>query len=162
MNQKKIAFYYRSGVYALEARQFLPIQLNEAWSFFSAPGNLAKITPGKMGFKITSGTPGKMFSGQIITYKINISPLFSSNWVSEITHIQNKTYFVDEQRFGPYSMWHHEHHFEEAENGVQMFDRVTYKIPFGFIGHLAHSLFIKKQLKHIFSYREQILKEMFA
>jgi len=162
MNQKKIAFYNRSGVYALEAFQFLPIQLNEAWLFFSNPGNLAKITPGKMGFKITSGNPGKMFSGQIISYKINIFPLFSSNWVTEITHVQNKTYFIDEQRFGPYSMWHHEHHFEETENGVQMFDRVTYKIPFGFIGRLAHSLFIKKQLKNIFGYREQILKEMFA
>ena len=162
MNQDNIVFQYRSGVYALETKLLLPINLNDAWTFFSNPENLAKITPGKMGFNITSGIPEKMFSGQIITYKIDIFPLFSSNWITEITHVQNKTYFVDEQRFGPYSMWHHEHHFEEVDNGVHMFDRVTYKIPFGIIGRMAHSLFIKKQLKHIFAYREQILKELFA
>ncbi len=151
-----------SGIYTLEVLQQLPIGLHEAWEFFSSPKNLALITPKHMGFKITSGDQEKMFAGQIISYKLSPLPGIKTNWVTEITHVDDKKFFVDEQRFGPYSMWHHEHHFAENEKGVLMTDRVSYKIPFGFLGGIAQSLFVRRQLKGIFNYRVKALKDMFG
>lgn len=156
-----ISFRQHSGVYTLEVSQFLKIDMNEAWKFFSSPENLATITPPGMGFVITSGQPGKMFPGQIITYKVSPFPGFVTNWVTEITHVLAGSYFVDEQRFGPYQMWHHIHRFEEKQSGVLMTDQVSYKLPFGFIGRIAHGLFVKAQLKRIFEFREQKLNELF-
>jgi len=160
MNQN-IQIAAHSGVYTLSAKQTLKISMEEAWDFFSSPKNLAKITPVEMGFDITSAEPEKMYAGQIITYKIKIFPFVPSNWVTEITHIENHSYFIDEQRFGPYRMWNHEHHFLETKNGIKMLDRVMYKLPFGLIGKLAHSLFIKKKLEHIFCFRAKILEKLF-
>ncbi|MEO9869736.1 SRPBCC family protein [Ekhidna sp.] len=142
--------------------QQLPMGLAEAWEFFSSPKNLAKITPSHMGFKITSEVPDKMYPGQIISYIVSPLPGIKTNWVTEITHVVEDKFFVDEQRFGPYSMWHHEHHFEENEKGVFMIDKVSYKIPFGFLGHIAQSLLIKKQLRGIFEYRVKVLEELFG
>jgi ligand-binding SRPBCC domain-containing protein len=156
-----ISFRQHSGVYTLEVSQFLKIDMNEAWKFFSSPENLATITPPGMGFVITSGQPEKMFLGQIITYKVSPFPGFVTNWVTEITHVLAGSYFVDEQRFGPYQMWHHIHRFEEKQSGVLMTDQVSYKLPFGFIGRIAHGLFVKAQLKGIFEFREQKLDELF-
>lgn len=156
-----ISFRQHSGVYTLEVSQFLKIDMNEAWKFFSSPENLAAITPPGMGFVITSGQPEKMFPGQIITYKVSPFPGFVTNWVTEITHVLAGSYFVDEQRFGPYQMWHHIHRFEEKQSGVLMTDQVSYKLPFGFIGRIAHGLFVKAQLKRIFEFREQKLDELF-
>lgn len=156
-----ISFRQHSGVYTLEVSQFLKIDMNEAWKFFSSPENLATITPPEMGFVITSGQPEKMFPGQIITYKVSPFPGFVTNWVTEITHVLAGSYFVDEQRFGPYQMWHHIHRFEEKQSGVLMTDQVSYKLPFGFIGRIAHGLFVKAQLKRIFEFREQKLDELF-
>ena len=152
-----ISFQSHSGIYTLEVKQFLNISLNEAWDFFSSPGNLSKITPEHMGFIITSGTPEKMYPGQIITYKVSPFPGIKTNWVTEITHVDEEKFFVDEQRFGPYRMWHHEHHFEVQGKGVLMTDRVSYKLPLGFLGRIAHLLFVKNQLKQIFEYREKFL-----
>lgn len=157
-----IEFRSHSGIYTLRVSQWLNISMNEAWEFFSSPGNLAKITPPHMGFVITSGNPAKMFAGQIITYKVSPFPGIKTNWVTEITHVDEQQYFVDEQRFGPYSMWHHEHHFEIQDNGILMTDRVSYKLPFGFLGKIAHWLFVKKQLQQIFDYREEVLKKTFV
>ena len=156
-----ISFRQHSGVYTLEVSQFLKIDMNEAWKFFSSPENLATITPPGMGFVITSGQPEKMFPGQIITYKVSPFPGFVTNWITEITHVLAGSYFVDEQRFGPYQMWHHIHRFEEKQSGVLMTDQVSYKLPFGFIGRIAHGLFVKAQLKRIFEFREQKLNELF-
>ena len=103
-----------------------------------------------------------MYPGQIISYKVAPLPGIKTNWVTEITHVQEGHFFVDEQRFGPYSMWHHEHHFHQEENQVLMIDKVSYKIPFGVLGHLAQLLFVKKQLREIFSYRIQALEEIFG
>jgi ligand-binding SRPBCC domain-containing protein len=114
-----------------------------------------------MGFRITSGTPGRMYEGQIITYRVSPFPGVRTNWVTEITQVSEGHYFVDEQRFGPYRMWHHEHRFEEQNGGVLMTDRVSYKLPFGFIGRMAHSLFVKNQLKQIFTFREAYLSQIF-
>ena len=157
-----ISFKSHSGIYTLEVTQFLKITLPEAWDFFSSPGNLSKITPEQLGFKITSGTPARMYTGQIITYKVSPFSGVKTNWVTEITHVAEGRFFVDEQRFGPYRMWHHEHHFEVQVNGVLMTDRVSYKLPLGFLGRIAHSLFVKNQLKQIFDYRETCLERMFG
>ena len=148
-----VSFESHSGIYTLEVKQFLKISLAEAWDFFSSPGNLPKITPPQMGFIITSGTPSEMYPGQIITYKVSPFPGFKTNWVTEITHVSDHSFFVDEQRFGPYRIWHHEHRFEVQDKGVLMTDRVSYKLPFGIFGQIAHSLFVKNQLKQIFEYR---------
>jgi ligand-binding SRPBCC domain-containing protein len=157
-----ITFQSHSGIYTLSVNQFLKISLAEAWDFFSSPGNLSKITPEKMGFKITSGITAKMYTGQMITYKVSPFPGFQTNWVTEITHVSEGDFFIDEQRFGPYRMWHHEHRFEVQDGGVLMSDRVSYKLPFGFLGRIAHSLFVRNQLKQIFSYREECLEYLFG
>lgn len=150
-----------SGIYTLEAVQELNLSLEEAWQFFSTPMNLARMTPDRMGFKITSGDPGTMYPGQIISYKVAVFPGLKTNWVTEITHVEKHKMFVDEQRFGPYQMWHHEHIFEEVDGKVLMKDKVSYKLPLGFIGRMFHPLLVKGQLMQIFSYRRKILNELF-
>lgn len=157
-----IEFSKHSGIYTLTVMQKLPIRLAEAWDFFSSPTNLEKITPPHMGFKITSGKSKEMYPGQIISYIVAALPGIKTNWVTEITHVDDQKFFVDEQRFGPYRMWHHEHHFEEKEGGIVMIDIVSYKIPLGFLGYIAHFLLVKKQLKGIFEYRQKVLDEMFV
>ena len=155
-------FQSHAGIYTLEVRQLINRPLDEAWEFFSSPGNLSKITPGHMGFQITSGTPAKMYPGQIITYRVSPFPGLKTNWVTEITHVVERKFFVDEQRFGPYRMWHHEHHFEAHGTGVLMTDRVSYKLPFGLLGRLAHFLFVKKQLQQIFAFRKIYIDRTFG
>lgn len=150
-----------SGIYTLEVSQFLNIKPAEAWDFFSSPENLSAITPPHMGFVITSGVPQKMFAGQIITYKVSPIAGLVTNWVTEITHVSDGNFFVDEQRFGPYRMWHHVHRFEATADGVLMTDQVSYKLPFGVLGKLAHVFFVKRQLNRIFEYREKKLNELF-
>jgi len=137
--------------------------MDEAWDFFSSPANLQKITPEKLGFKIVSKHHGeKMYAGQIIEYYVK--PLFGIPlyWMTEITHVADKKYFIDEQRFGPYSMWHHQHHFKETPDGVEMTDIVHYKLPFGILGELAHTLFVKKQLQGIFDYRFKVVEDLWG
>ncbi len=149
-------------VYTLKRTQFFPISIQEAWDFFSSPNNLAKITPSKMNFRILhiSGN-GKMYPGQIIRYKINALPFYSVYWVTEITHVQEPFYFVDDQRFGPFALWHHQHNFKEVVGGIEMTDEVSYAIPFGPIGLLAHWLFVGREVKGIFDHRFEILGKQF-
>lgn len=149
-------------LYQLHSKQALPITKDKAWDFLSDPTNLKVITPEHMGFHILSGTDRPMFSGQIIQYKVSPFPGYTTKWVTEITHVNEGNYFVDEQRFGPYALWHHKHFIKEIEGGVEMEDIIDYKIPFGIIGQLAHPLIVKKQLLQIFKYREQKLKELFG
>ena len=149
-------------LYQLRSKQMLPISKGEAWSFLSDPRNLKAITPGHMGFDILSGSEKTMFPGQIIQYKVSPFPMITTRWVTEITHVKEGEYFVDEQRFGPYALWHHKHFLKETEHGVEMEDLIDYKIPFGIIGQLLHPLLVKKQLKKIFRYREQKLTEIFG
>ncbi len=151
---------YHSGIYTLEAEQALSIRPEDAWAFLSSPDNLSRITPPHMGFLITSGTPAKMYTGQIITYSVGILPGVRASWVTEITHVEEGRYFIDEQRFGPYAMWHHEHWIEPTATGVIMRDRVSYKLPMGPFGRLAHP-FIKRQLQEIFGYREKAMRAIF-
>jgi ligand-binding SRPBCC domain-containing protein len=149
--------------YQFTRTQKLKGSIKEIWEFISSPGNLQQITPEDMGFIITSNNGSeKMYEGMIITYKV--SPLFSIkvDWVTEITKIKEYEYFIDEQRIGPYSLWHHRHKIEPVEGGVLMTDIVTYKPPFGFIGAIANSLIIRKRLKQIFDYREHALDKRFS
>ncbi|WP_417592002.1 SRPBCC family protein [Owenweeksia hongkongensis] len=150
------------GFFQLRTEQQVNASLEEVWDFISSPKNLKEITPDHMGFEITNQASGNMYPGMIISYKV--SPLLGikMNWVTEITHVKDMEYFVDEQRIGPYTMWHHEHHLEENEHGVLMKDIVTYQPPFGKLGNLANSLFIKKQLKEIFDYREEAVNRYFG
>lgn len=137
--------------------------MDEAWSFFSNPANLQAITPANLGFRIVSKYHGdKMYPGQIIEYKV--SPLLGipMYWMTEITHVEPGKYFVDEQRFGPYALWHHQHHFKQIEGGVEMTDIVNYRIPLGFLGRIANSVLVKRQLKKIFDFRFTKVEEMFG
>jgi len=156
-----IKYYSVGKVYRLEAKQFLPISLGEAWDFFSSPKNLATITPVNLGFVILSGADTKMYAGQIIQYKVTPLPLFKATWVTEIKHVENHKFFVDEQRFGPYALWHHKHFFKEIEGGVEMMDIVDYVPPFGVLGRLVNPFIVKPRLMEIFEYRKKKLEELF-
>jgi ligand-binding SRPBCC domain-containing protein len=152
-----------SKVYSLKTIQHIPTDISTAWDFFSNPANLKDITPTDMGFTVISKHLGeKMYAGQIIEYKVSPLSGIPIYWMTEITHVEDKKYFVDEQRFGPYSLWHHQHHFKEANGGVEMTDIVHYKIPFWWLGDIANSLFVSRQLKSIFNYRKQKVEEMFV
>jgi len=151
----------QSGIHQLRSEQLVNISLSEAWSFFSNPQNLAEITPKHMGFKITTPIGDKVYSGQIISYKVRPVANIPMNWVTEITQVEENKFFIDEQRIGPYSMWHHEHFFEQRDNKTLIKDIVSYKLPLGPIGQLAHLLFVKKQLHGIFSFRHQKLEQLF-
>ncbi len=151
-----------SKVYNLKTIQTLPVSLQTAWDFFSSPANLKEITPDNLGFNIISKHHGKnMYAGQIIEYKVSPVLGIPLYWMTEITHVENLKYFVDEQRFGPYSMWHHQHHFKSVEGGVEMTDIVHYKLPFWFLGDIANNLFVHKQLQGIFNYRLAKVEALF-
>ena len=152
-----------SKVYAIKAVQNIPVDIDTAWGFFSNPANLQHITPANMHFNVISQyTSDEMYPGQIIEYKLSPIPGVSFYWMTEITHVSDKKFFIDEQRFGPYSLWHHQHHFKEIDGGVEMTDIVHYKIPYWFIGTLAHSLFVRRQLKEIFDFRFKVIEERFG
>lgn len=149
-------------LYTIHRKQKLPITLQEAWDFISDPKNLAVITPDTMGFKTLSGDDRKMFPGQIIHYTITPVLGIRLQWVTEITHVADKSFFVDEQRYGPYKFWHHKHFLKEIEGGVEMEDVVHYKLPMGLLGRLAHPLLVKPKLEEIFDYRKEKLIELFG
>jgi ligand-binding SRPBCC domain-containing protein len=149
-------------MHILKSKVILKASLEEVWDFFSSPSNLKKITPPAMGFNIISGGEGKMYPGQIISYNVKPVAGIPLTWVTEITHVEPLKFFVDEQRFGPYSMWHHEHHFREVEHGVEMTDIVTYVLPFGFLGRIAHALFVKSKVNRIFEYRSKVMNQFFV
>ena len=149
--------------YQLIQTQKVNASMEEVWSFISSPKNLKEITPDYMGFDITSEElADKMYPGMIITYRV--SPLLGlkTNWVTEITQVRDMSYFVDEQRIGPYSMWHHQHFIEPIEGGVLMRDIVTYQTPFGFIGAIMNRLVIQKKLKEIFAYRTGAVEKRYG
>lgn len=148
-------------IYRLYRKQFLPISMEEAWAFFSNPANLAEITPPHMGFIIRSGADIAMYAGQLITYTVKPFPGVPLTWVTEITQVNEPHFFIDNQVFGPYSLWHHQHFFKAVEGGVEVEDIVHYKIPLGILGRIAHALFVKRQLKQIFDYRVKVLDERF-
>ncbi|MEP2936994.1 MAG: SRPBCC family protein [Gilvibacter sp.] len=151
------------GFYQFTATQKIPAPAEEVWDFISSPANLKEITPDHMGFEITSkGLPEKMYAGMIISYIVKPLLGISLRWVTEITQVKEGAYFIDEQRVGPYSIWHHQHFLEPIEGGVLMRDIVSYKPPLGFLGAIMNSLVIKNKLKGIFDYRTQAVIKKFG
>jgi ligand-binding SRPBCC domain-containing protein len=151
------------ALHIFQTKQVLPMSLQEAWDFFSSPANLKEITPDHLGFKITSKYHGeKMYPGQIISYIVKPVLGIPLEWVTEISHVEEGKFFVDEQRFGPYSFWHHQHFFREVNGGVEMTDIVHYKVPLGILGDIANAIFVKHQLKQIFDFRYQKLEQVFG
>jgi len=151
------------ATYSLKTVQKIPVDLDTAWAFFSNPANLQAITPENLGFKILSKHHGDiMYPGQIIEYKVSPILGIPVYWMTEITHVKDKEHFIDEQRFGPYALWHHQHHFKAIEGGVEMTDIVHYRNPLWLLGDLANTFFIRKQLKQIFEFRFKKVNELFG
>ena len=138
-------------IYTKSSKQNLPISIDTAWEFLSNPANLKAITPEYMGFIIESGADRPMYAGQIIQYIVTPILGIKTKWVTEITHVEHKKYFVDEQRFGPYALWHHKHFIKEIPGGVEMEDVIHYKVPLGFLGQLVHPFLVKPKLEEIFN-----------
>jgi ligand-binding SRPBCC domain-containing protein len=149
-------------IYRLESKQNLPISKEKAWKFLSSLRNLKTITPEYMSFDILSGADRPMFAGQIIQYIVTPVLGIKTKWVTEITHVVEGEYFVDEQRFGPYALWHHKHFIKEIPGGVEMEDIIDYKVPMGILGQLVHPFLVKPKLNEIFEYRRKKLIELFG
>ena len=151
------------AAHSIKTVQKIPISLERAWDYFSNPANLQAITPANMDFEVISKHHGDiMYAGQIIEYRVKPVLGIPIYWMTEITQVKDKEYFIDEQRFGPYSLWHHQHHFKAIEGGVEMTDIVHYKNPMWVFGKLANSLFVRGKLKGIFEYRFQKVEELFG
>ena len=148
------------AVHQFTRKQFLTTDLASAWDYFSNPGNLDSITPKDLSFQILTPPEEKMYPGMMILYRIHLLGI-PTQWCTEITQVMNQSYFVDEQRKGPYRMWHHEHHFEEVEGGVLMTDKLTYDVGKSIVGAIAHQLFVRKKIQSIFDYRESELERIF-
>lgn len=146
----------------IHCQQLLPIGINDAWDFFSSPKNLNLITPSDMVFEIKNQVPDKMYKGLIIQYKVRPFLNIPLTWVTEITQVEEQRFFIDEQRIGPYRLWHHEHHFEQTTNGVLVTDILYYSIGKSFLGWLAGVLFVHQKVRNIFKYREHKLNEIFS
>jgi ligand-binding SRPBCC domain-containing protein len=151
------------AAHSIKTVQKIPISLDKAWEFFSNPANLQVITPDNMGFKVISKHHGDtIYAGQIIEYILKPVLGIPLYWMTEITQVKSKAYFIDEQRFGPYTLWHHQHHFKAIEGGVEMTDIVHYKNPLWIFGRMANTLFVKKKLDAIFEYRYKKVEELFG
>ena len=135
--------------------------LQTVWDFFSSPSNLKEITPDHMGFDVMSELPDKMYEGMMIEYKVKPLLGIPMTWISEIKAVKELSFFVDEQRKGPYKIWHHEHHFIETEEGVEVIDIVSYELPLGVLGRMVHSLLVKRKLEQIFEHRFKVLNRLF-
>jgi ligand-binding SRPBCC domain-containing protein len=146
----------------LRYTQFIPADPVRVWEFFSTPGNLNELTPPEVKFRILSELPARMYAGQLIAYRLSPVPGVWLHWLTEIRHVREGTYFVDEQRAGPYRFWYHEHRFESVPGGVLMTDLVTYKVGWGPLGWLADELWVRHQLEHIFAYRRRRVEGRFG
>ena len=142
--------------------QLIPKDLDEVWHFFSRPENLNDMTPDDMDFHILTDIQGdEMYEGMVIQYKVSPMLGIKLNWVTEITHVRDRQYFIDEQRFGPYALWHHQHHFELVDGGVKMTDILNYKVPYGVIGNIANAVFVENRIEEIFQYRIKAVERIF-
>ena len=150
-------------LHTIQSKQLINSDLETVWNFMRSPLNLQKITPSYLSFQVltTKDNLKEMYSGQIIEYYVKPIAGVKLHWVTEITHVENLRFFVDEQRFGPYRFWHHQHHLKEVANGVEMIDIVHYKLPLGFLGRLLNKIMVARQLKGIFDYRHKKIDELF-
>jgi ligand-binding SRPBCC domain-containing protein len=151
------------AVYEIREKQALPVSLDEAWAFFSHPKNLAEMTPEYLNLKFTNSLfRDEMYAGQVITYTVKPVLGIPMFWMTEITHVKDREFFVDEQRVGPYALWHHQHHFREIPGGVEMTDIVHYRLPGWWPGDLANTMFVRNQLKSIFTFRRAKVEALFG
>ena len=149
-------------IHRLVTTQVISQPLDVVWDFFSTPINLNALTPPEMAFEFINGADQPMFLGQLIQYRIQILPMVKATWLTEITHMEYLSHFVDEQRLGPYQFWYHEHRFNEVQEGTLATDTVTYSIPFGPLGgDIIHALVIRPKLQSIFSYRQLRINQLF-
>jgi len=151
-----------SVIHYLHREQVISAPQEQVWDYFADPKNLDELTPPDMKFEIITGGDVRMYPGQMIEYRVEFVRGLRSLWLTEITHVEEGRYFVDEQRVGPYRFWYHEHHFEPLETGVKMTDKVTYAAPFGLLGDIMNALWIQRRLKKIFDYRYQKIVELFG
>ncbi len=152
-----------SKVYSLYSKQTVPADLEKVWAFFSDAKNLLTVTPPHLNLKVTNEVYGEtVYAGQVMTYTVKPLLGIPLSWMTEITHVKAPEYFVDEQRKGPYQLWHHQHHFKKIEGGTEMIDLVHYRIPFGLIGNIANSILVKSELQKIFAYRYQKIIDLFG
>jgi len=153
-----------SAIHIFDGQIDLPIGIEEAWSFFATPLNLAKMTPPSFAFKLDSDHQflQHMYPGQFVVYSVSLFLGLPSTWATEITHIKPLSYFVDEQRVGPFSLWHHEHHFQEIPGGTRVRDIVHYKVPFGVFGDVLLGWLVKRQVYDLFAYRRDVLNRRFG
>lgn len=149
-------------IHTLTSAQTLPITREEAWAFFSDPKQLGNITPDDMGFELKSDNIDRMYAGMILRYRIKPFPAMKLKWVTEITHVMEGEKFVDEQRFGPFRFWHHQHSFTDTDGGVEMRDIVHYAMPLGIVGETVHKLLVRKRLVEIFEFRKEQIKMYFS
>lgn len=149
-------------IHTLHQDQIIDTDLATAWQFISAPKNLDTITPEDLSFEIVTEVPQKMYNGLLIEYRVGIPLLGKQTWLTEIKHIREQHSFVDEQRVGPYQVWYHYHEITEVFGGIRFVDRVNYVLPFGPLGAIAHGLYVRRKLAHIFNFREQALNTHFS
>lgn len=148
-------------LYTLTRKQTLPVDMEKAWKFFGDPAKLEEITPPWLGFKVKTQLPPETYAGMIIRYTITPFAGLPVQWITEITHAEKPYFFVDEQRFGPYKFWHHQHIFKETSEGTEMTDIVDYILPFGSLGRIAHAFYVRKKLEQIFDFRRKTLETIF-
>jgi ligand-binding SRPBCC domain-containing protein len=148
-------------MYQLKRTQLVKANIDTCWDFLSSPNNLSKITPSSMGFVVRTEVPEKMYEGLMIEYTVKPLLGIPMRWVTEIKTVKDNAFFVDEQRVGPYTIWHHEHHFKDLGDSVEMTDIVSYQLPLGILGRLMHSLFVRKKLESIFAYRFEVVEKLF-
>jgi ligand-binding SRPBCC domain-containing protein len=150
------------SLHRLEATQRLAVSPEEAWAFFSDPRNLAAITPPGMGFVVRGELPAVMHPGMIVVQTVRPLLGIPVTWVTEISHVIEGRLFVDEQRFGPYRFWHHQHHFQEIPGGIEMRDIVHYSLPFGPFGDAVNALLVRRRVRAIFAFRHAVLEQRFG
>ncbi|HVG16673.1 MAG TPA: SRPBCC family protein [Chitinophagaceae bacterium] len=150
-------------VYSIFSKQKVPASLDGVWAFFSDAKNLAAVTPPHLNLKVTNEVyGGALYPGQVMTYRVKPLLGIPISWMTEITHVEPMKYFVDEQRKGPYKLWHHQHHFKTIDGGVEMTDLVHYRLPLGVLGSMANRLLVQQELRKIFAYRYQKIIELFG
>jgi ligand-binding SRPBCC domain-containing protein len=141
----------------------LPMTLQTAWDFFADPANLNEVTPPEMRFQTQGGDPGPVHEGQLLWHRVKLGPLVYRTWVTRIEVVREREYFIDDQPFGPFKLWHHRHSFRPiGDNEVEVTDTVRYALPFWPLGELAHGLLVAPKLKAMFDYRRSALERMFG
>jgi len=149
-------------IHSLHREQVIATDLKRAWEFISSPANLDAITPPDLSFEIVTEVPEVMYNGLLIEYRVGIPFLGKQTWLTELKHIREAHSFVDEQRIGPYRLWYHYYELQQVVGGVRFVDQVRYVMPFGPLGEIARSMYVRQQLRQIFDYRQQAMPRLLA